>query len=567
MWQEDIAYRLKEASSAERKHIIAEYREKTGYSKARLYDIAKQYGFDSGRKTRGDKGKCELTDRQIEYVAAKIHVTSREVKGPIMPVAAALEDAIDNGIIERGQISAGRMQQLLRERQINKKALMAPEPYTPMRSLHPNHVHVFDVSVCVQYYLKGGKGLRIMDERDFYKNKLDKYLKIKTRLMRYVIVDHFSGAFFVFYFDAKGESQKNLYQFLIKAWQHKGHEKYPLRGVPFQMLMDSGAANSARAMVAFLERLGVKIPKGEPYNAARQGAVEVMHNIWEMWFESKLRLQPAHTIEDINEWAFDYVIWLNAERKHTRHGMARLQSWIQIKQNELRDLPSTEILQEIFSYRQEDFTRTVNRDYTISYKNKDYNLKHVEGIIPSMSKVIIVIKPFVEDQSVIDIIFNDKQYEIRAVEKLPAHLGGFRADAAIIGQEYKAQPETETQKAIKRFENMAYGEDRKKDAVPFAGQRVFGYHADKVGDIAFMPKKGTAIEVDRCIMDRIIPLHEFFKELKIAIGRIEPWLNQALREEYGDSITKSKAEEVISEIKAGTWKAASMRDDKQSAAM
>lgn len=549
MWKECLASELKNIKSSDRKSIIEDYMQKTGLSRARLYNIAKQHGFDSNKKERADKGNCVLTDRQIEFIAAQLHVTRREVKGPIKPVEAALETAFDNGIIERGRISVGRMQQILREREINKIALKIDRPYTPMCSLHPNHVHVFDVSVCIQYYLKGG--LKIMDERDFYKNKLDKYLEIKTRLLRYLIVDHFSGEFFPYYYEAKGENQKNLYDFLMRAWRPKEDNRFPFRGVPFQLLMDAGAANGAGAIVQFLERLGVEVPKGKPYNAARQGTVETMHNIWEAWFEADLRLQPAHTIEDVNAWSLDKAIWYNATRKHTRHGMTRSQCWQLIKAKEqLRDLPSEDILHALFYYKKEAFTRLVNRDYTISYNGKIYNLKHIEDIIPGHSKVIITIYPFLADQGIIGIEFKQKQYEVKVIEMLPAHLGSFRSDAAIIGQQYKSQPETLTQQAVKRFENMAYGENKKKDSIPFEGIVVHGIHADKVGNLAFIEKKGTPIEVDKSIMVKDISFTEFLKRLLQQVGPISKELNQHLRQEFGESIEITKAEEVIREIEA-----------------
>jgi hypothetical protein len=148
---------------------------------------------------------------------------------------------------------------------MSKVHMNAPTPHTPMQSLHPNHVHTFDVSVCIQYYLKNGR-LGIMDERDFYKNKIENFAKIKTRLLRYLLTDHFSGAFKVRYYNTTGESAENLWNFLKWAWGVQCHEKLPFRGVPFVLLMDTGSANKSHAILNFLERLEVTIPKGLPYN-------------------------------------------------------------------------------------------------------------------------------------------------------------------------------------------------------------------------------------------------------------------------------------------------------------
>jgi len=527
------------------REVFAKYNRLMKISKAQLYRIANKHGWTSGRKKRVDKGKCRLTDGQIEYIASLVHVTAREIKGPIMPVERAIEIAEDNGIIDRGQISVGRMQQILREKQINAKALKDVEPYIPMRSLHPNHCHVFDVSVCIQYYLKGGK-MGIMDERKFYRNKVDNYAKIKRRLMRYVITDHFSGSFYFRYFYAPGESEENLLRFFIEAWKNKENEKYPFHGVPFQIMMDSGAANTAGAVKSLLKELEVDVLEGLPHNPRRQGSAESAHNIIERHFESGLRIQPAVSEEELNQWAFDWAVSFNARKRHTRHGMTRSQCWLLIRPEQLRLLPAEEKCVELM--KRPAFTRRVNPDYTIHYKNDKYIVKHIDGIRPNMI-VPVRIRAF---SDALYVSFNDTTYEVQPIEKLPAELGGFRADAAVIGQEYKAQPETLTQKAKKRFENMAYGEEKKKDAVPFEGLKVFGHQAEKVRH-TFIERRGTPIELDRSIAAREISFAEFLRRLVREAGPISRELNQVLRTRYGSSIEISEAEEVIRKIQEGRW--------------
>lgn len=540
MWQAEFVERLKEARPGARKEILQVYITQTGHSKPHLYRIAKAHGFDTGRE-RSDKGvlKSGLTREQVEFIASLMYVTGRENKGPIMPIERALQIAVDNGIIEEGQVSHITLNRILRERQLSKRHLKAPEPHTELRSLHPNHTHVFDVSICIQYYLRNGR-LGIMDERDFYKNKPHNFEKVKTRLLRYVIVDHFSGAFHFKYYEAAGENRDNLFDFLKEAWAKKPDEKLPFHGVPFNLLMDNGAANTAKATVAMLERMDVKVPKGKPYNPQRQGAVETMHTVIEEWFESGLRIQPACDIETLNAWAYDLSAWFQAVKEHTRHGMPRSQCWMLIKPEQLRVIPPDDILQDLFANPEEECT--VHGDYSIRFRGNRYNVKHVEGLFVR-AKVKAILKPFKWPQ--IEVAYQGKHYDVEPITMLPAHLGGFRADAAVIGVDYKAQTETQTQQAEKRFENMAYGEERKKDSIPFEGTRVFGHHADKVENLTFIQKQGTPIEVDRHITSRSISMVEFFKRLRTEIGPISPELNQSLRARYGDSIDAKEAEEVI----------------------
>ena len=552
MIRQEIADQLKNTNPAERKDVIDYYQNLTGFSKQHIYQIANENGYKSNKKKRKDKGilKSGITKDQIEFVAALICESSREKKGAIMPVEVALEIAIDNGIIEHGQLSVGTMTRLLRERQANADAMSKETPHTEMRSLHPNHVHVVDASVCIQYYLRNGK-TSLMRDTEFYKNKPQNFEKIKTRLLRYLLVDHFSGAFFPYYFDTTGETQKNLYDFLLRAWENKGDERYPFRGVPFHILMDRGSANISKAIINLLiKNLDIKIPKGMPHNPRKQGSAEVTHNIWEKNFECRLAFKPAWSVEELNQWAFDYAIYYNATKKHTRHDMTRAACWMLIQKEQLRDLPSKDILTELFAEPEKECT--VDGAYTISFKGKEYNLKHIQGLFRG-AKVMAVYKPL--KNPVIDICYQDVVYESQPLpDRLPAHLGAFRSDAAIIGQEYKAQPETLTQQAVKRFENMAYGEEKKKDAIPFEGLIVHGIHADKVGNLAFLEKKGTPIEIDRSITVKEIPFMEFLKRLVQAAGPISKELNQQLRAEFGESIEIFKAEEVIREIEAkGAW--------------
>lgn len=549
MWQEDMTPELKSAKPRERKAIIAKYKERTGLSAQHLYRIAAEYGFDSGRKSRSDRGilKTGLTDRQIELVAALMYETGRENKGPIMPVERAIQIAEMNGYLDPGQVTPSTMNRILRERQMSKVHMNAAKPHTPMQSLHPNHVHVFDVSVCIQYYMKDGK-LGIMDERDFYKNKFDNFAKIKKRLLRYLLVDHFSGFFVFRYYNTTGETRENMWDFLKWAWAGNHHDKIPFRGVPFILLMDTGAANKSHAIVNFLERLEVTIPKGLPYNPRRQGACETTHTIIEEWFESGLRIQHGTSEEEINAWALDMMAWHQAIKLHTRHGMPRTQCWLLIKEDQLRELPEEETLQDIYMDKKE--TRLVSGDYKISFKGQDYDVRHIPGIAKD-AEVRIIQKLY--KKPLIDIEWQGTLYESAPIIMLPGVKGGFRADAAVIGQTYRAQPETLTQKAVKRFDNMAYGETKGKNDIPFEGMQVYGGLADQIS-VDFITKKGTPIEVNRGITETHISFTEFMKRLRAQRDEAVPsTMNAELRAQYENGIEIKEAEEVIRAIMEGTW--------------
>lgn len=555
-WEREMTDRLRRAVNGEKDKIISEYMALTGKSSATLYRIAGKHGFDSGRKARADKGaiRCGVTEGQLQFVSSLIQTTAREVKGVILPLSSAMQLAIDNGALKDGQISEARLQAILRELSMNSTALMSPDPSIRMASLHPNHVHVFDASICIQYYLKGKKGLAILDERDFREKKPKNFARIKNRIYRLILADHFSHYLFLKYYDAAGENQLMTYDFLVSAWRGGVHAKAPFRGVPQFLLMDAGAANVAKGILNLLERLGIEIPKNMPHNPRRQGSAEVAQNIVETHFEAGLRLCPATTIEELNEWAVDWSVWWNSKRKHKRHKMTRTGCWLTIRQEQLRDLPSDEILRDLFSCPEE--TRTVAQDNTISFRGETYRVKHIKGIRPK-AQVRVILRPY--DWPTVGVVYNDVEYLASPVGTMA---GGFAADAAVIGEQYKAQPDTEVQKVRKANEDLAYGEDRKKDDLPFGGTlAVFGHHADKVAAVP-MPRKGTYMEVGRDVAVKEIPIMEMFKRIKDSGVEMTKELNADLREAFGESISICRAEAVVSALVNGEdWKEAAPADD------
>lgn len=544
MWEHSFVEQLIAAKNGDKQKVINKYSEMTGRTAQGLYRIAVKNGYKTCRKRRSDKGSCELNDGQIAFVSAQIKLTAREIKGPIMPVEKALIIAEDNNIIERGSVSVSRMQSILAERQMNSAAIKAPTPHIKMRSLHPNHVHVYDMSVCIQYYLKGkNRGLGIMREDLFYKNKYENFAKVKKKLIRYVLVDHFSHWVWVKYYYTGGETQENLYDFLLSSWSGDKHAKIPFRGVPFCALFDKGAANISKAITTFLNRLDIKTPDSLPHNPRRQGSAEVAQNLVERWFESGLKMQPAHSVEDLNSWATDFCVWFNSTREHSRHKMTRTECWLKIKKEQLRELPEKQILH--YLYEKPGENRLVRGDYTISfcYKNHDvreYNVKHIEGLQPNRSRVEVLLRPF--NWPEIGVVHDQVEYLVKPIGHVA---GGFREDAAIIGEEFKAMPETKTQRAAKIADNLAYGEDHKKDAIPFEGLQVYGNQAEKV-TLDYLPKAGVEINTSQSgFENKEISIMEFMQKLLTSGVGITPELNKEIRNTYGKTILLAESKRLL----------------------
>ena len=551
-WQDDMVSRLKQAVNGEKDLVMDEYMALTGKSRQTLYRIAKRHGYAPGRKVRADAGRSVLTEQQIDCIFALIHVSGRERKGPIMPVEKALIIAEDNGIIERGLITASRLQTLLRERKMSKTCQLATDPHIPMRSLYPNHVHQVDASICIQYYLRPGSPLQILPRELFYKNKFENYAKIKRKIIRWVLTDHYSGAIYVKYYQSAGERAEDLFDFLASAWEPK-HEKFPVRGVPEILMMDPGAANKSKPVVALLRHLDVDVPAGLPGTPTRDGSVEKAQDLVERWFESGLKFNPASSIEELNECALDWCVWYNATKKHTRHGQARTTMWLRIPSDKLREMPDRDLLRHLFAHPSEE--RTVSSRYSISYRpgnaryeKQEYSLRHIENLMPG-AKVSVVMRPFSWPE--ISVIYDGQEYAAGPIEKDAA---GFATDAAIIGQEFKSLPETPVQRAAKRADNLAYGDEKKKGAIPFSDLQVMGNLSERVAH-DFMPRKGVPHALTSAdLPQKDIPVTTLFKRLIAEHGQISLGLNTAIRSTYGASIPEGEADRIAAEIAAtGTF--------------
>jgi hypothetical protein len=98
-------------------------------------------------------------------------------------------------------LSASAIIRALRQYRLHPDQLRAPAPAVQLASRHPNHVWQLDASICVLYYLKnpakgvkGDTGLRIMDEKEFNKNKPANVAKVvNDRVWSFEGTDHTTG--------------------------------------------------------------------------------------------------------------------------------------------------------------------------------------------------------------------------------------------------------------------------------------------------------------------------------------------------------------------------------------
>lgn len=534
----------------------------TGRSRQTLIRKLKALGYETGRAARNGGERC-LDEEQIQEIAAFIR-TSKSRKGRMaMDTGTAMLAARHKGIIREGQAAEGTVRRLLAEKKVSKRHQLEPTPHVNMRSLHPNHVHQVDATPCVQYYLHddGRVGIRDTDEEQLYKP--EKMRKVKRHLIRYLLVDHFSGAFYVRYYYAAGENWHNLFDFLFShAWREKPdwiREKYPFAHVPELLVWDAGSANQSAIIKRILDRLEVAHKPHLPGNPRGKGGVESMMWVWEQKFESLLRMEPATGLEDLNQKALDMCAFYNATKKLTRTEMTRMALWSIIKAENIRILPPLQVIQALAHSKPE--RRKVEGNLIVRYGGLSYDLHNIPGIARG-EKIEITVNPYRHPD--VTVMYEGKKYAATAIQYLPGIQGGFRADAVIWGEEHRAHRDTPAMKAGKEMDREATGAETQEEAqkalaakkpvqlhggLPFLGKLY-----EELEPISFIDRSSRAAEIPLTAQAeaRDIPRLKAAKWIKEELGSAwAPWMAQALKADYGDTVPEHDIPAIIERFQSG----------------
>jgi hypothetical protein len=508
-----FAQRLESARHGEKKTILAEVQQSLCWSKDKFYRELKALGWNSGRKKRKDSGSTCLSDDTINHAAALLATGTRANGKQIMELPNAASILTANGF--NVDCSTSTLRRVLRSRQASAKQLAAPTAHVQLKSLHPNHVHQVDPSLCLLYYPPGrqGKIQKFMDDDDFYKNKPQNLEKVANlRVWRYVLTDHTSGTIRVRYFEAAGENSMMLYQFLLWAWGEHNDSRCPMRGLPNVLLMDKGSANQSIAMKRALRALDVELLDHKAKNARAKGQVENANNLVEKLFESRILLEPVHSVEELNQKA---EAWQNAynantipgyDAIHGRHGMARYENWLTIRSyTTVRELPAPEVCRWLLTHKPE--TRKVARDLSISAthpcdkRSRKYDLSSLAGIYVGLEVLVTPLVLSGDAELLVYCTFQNAE-QCHQVKPVALDHNGFVMDGAVIGAEFKAKPDTAMEKARKQalqtaFPNLTEEEiakARQKKATPFDGKLDALSHLQDAYNPTYMPVKGEQVE-------------------------------------------------------------------------
>ncbi|KLS01891.1 hypothetical protein M686_03765, partial [Neisseria gonorrhoeae SK16942] len=472
-----------------RSAYLKQQAQELGISLATLYRKLEAVSVKPTRKRRSDAGKTELKPEEAKLISAVLAEAMRRNGKRLMPVRQAVEMLRANGKIEAARIdgetgeviplSENTITRALREYKLHSDQLLQPDPVSRMKSEHPNHCWQIDPSLCVLYFLpRQGKdtGLRVMKEEEFYKNKPKNVVKIENdRVWRYTGTDHASGTISVRYYFG-GETSANLCDFFIYMMQAKKDiGKDPFRTVPRMVMLDPGSANTSAAFKNLCKPLDVHVQINKPGNPRAKGQVEKANDIVETAFESGLRFTEVHDIDQLNALSERWMRYYNGTQKHSRHGMTRYQAWNKIKPEQLILPPPAEYCRELAVSAPKE--AKVSADLEIRFGGRVYSVKGIKGILVG-KKVLVGKNPWEANGARVATYDAEGNEVWVSVPEVVFDEMGFKADAAVIGAEYKAPADTDAQRHRKELDKLAMGAEtleaaaakRKGKAVPFGGK-------------------------------------------------------------------------------------------------
>jgi len=342
----------------------------------------------SGRKTnrspRADKGKTSVPAETLEMLSGMKRECVRGNGNKTLPTGVAMNVMQENGV--EITVSKSRYNALMRERNLDVDSIIASRSHIQTRPKHVNQVMQVDPSLCVIYYMHGRQF--IMRDEEFYKNKPGNYAKVLLKVWRYVRWEQASSSIDVRYFEAAGENQEVLFNFLhYTLCKQDNRLSY---GLPATLEMDKGSANTSHGILNWMEAMGVEVVTHAPGHSWAKGGVENANWLVETHFESRLKFEPVTSVEQLNASAASWVRDFNANaiphvecrvKRASGELLVRDELWQLIMRTpeHLIEIPEISVCR-YFLHSAED-TRQVKSNYLISFvhpeikKSRQYDLR------------------------------------------------------------------------------------------------------------------------------------------------------------------------------------------------
>lgn len=557
----ELARRLERAGHGGKGTLLAEAQSMFGWSVGKVYaELRRQAGYACERKTRADKGTTRVGGETLEFVAAMQRGSVRANGKQTMFTPLAGSIAAHNG--HDISVSTRHLNRLTRARRLGVRQQSEARAPVALRSLHPNHVHQVDPSLCLVYYLRGEQ--RIIRDDEFYKNKLDRLAKVQFKCWRYVLWDHASSTVIPWYVEAAGESPVNLYRFLMHAWGRQEGRRF--HGVPRILMWDKGSANTATPVQNLLRALEVRSITHAPGNARAKGGVEGANNLVETQFESRLRFDPVHSVDQLNHAASAWAEAWNAnalpgqDTRLRREGVApvaRYDLWMRIREDELRLLPPEAVCQAFLEGRVS--TRKVSRQLTISYAHPraerpcTYDVAGLAGVCAGDQ---LEISPLLFGNCAISLRvprFDGEDVTFRLEPRVDEYDGyGRPMSAPVIGETYAARPETDADRGAKRLDGLLYpgmtademDKARRSNAALMGGQVDAIRHLAEIEIPTALPRRGTDIAIQQAKFEAPPLSHMEAARALRALGVDRPDLHPWLAANWPEGVPEAALAEI-----------------------
>lgn len=566
----ELALRMDAPGGAPTTPMVQAAAEFLGWSVPTVYRQLKAVaGRDSGRKVRSDKGSTSVPTEALTALGAAQREAVRD-NGKQTLFTTTGRGMLENNGIEFG-VTNSQLNRLMRDRRLNVAAQRVATPVQPLRAPHPNHTRQVDPSLCLLFYL--GNKQHLMEDKEFYKNKLENYAKIKLKVYRYVDYDKASGAIVPWYVEAAGESQHNLFDFLMFAWGKQPGRL--IHGVPRYLVWDKGSANTSAAIKGLLAQLEVTPLEHAAGHARVKGGVENANNIVETQFESRLRFEPVKDVVELNAAAAAWAEAYNAnlipgqDTRLRREGlavpMARYDLWQMITAEQLRLLPSESVCRALMASRLE--TRQVVGKQSITFKHPaaertaTYSLRGLDGVNVGDT---VEVRALVFGDCAIQVQvprYDGEMLVYRLEPERDYDAFGQLQRAAVIGEEFKSPPKTEAQRAADAMDEAAYpGLDadelkkaRDKKVTPFGNALNAHSYLKEVEVPTFLPRTGTQIEAPAHAAALVPRLDATAAMLRIVakVGRhLTAAEHEFLSARYADGVPEDQIDALIDQFTA-----------------
>ncbi|WP_418720762.1 hypothetical protein [Bilophila wadsworthia] len=570
----DAARDLKKADpcNGERGRIVARLAETLNRSLNTTYNYLKKYGaWESGKKPRKGKGETCVPEALCRKVAGLVICGDRANGKRPMCIKDAVKrwEANGEGIAdpETGEVtmpSVETISRAMRRYGCHPDQLRVASPSVRMRTEYPNRLWQADASVCVLYRIRGTGNIGLMKEESYNEKKPENLIKIRnTRIVRYIVVDHCSGNFYLRYEQAAGEDAKGFLDTLIDAITDRGPQDV-MHGVPEILYTDPGPGPASSLVTGFCGQMGITPAQHVPGRARATGSVEKCQDIVECKFESRLRFLEVPDVAQLQVLADRWRRYFCATAIHTRTKKTRNDVWLSIPAEKLRTAEA-DVMHSIAAWGEvrcqvkDDFT--ISADTRTHYGVRRYDLRELgyHGL-QVRDSVSVRLNPYKAPSIIAVIEKPDGEKVSFEVPPMQFDGAGFDLGAPAFGEGFKAMPKTRAEKNLEAIKKEAYGVQsvEEADKMRRAGKPAYA-GIDIMADVkeapTYLKKAGTPLQVEEQKAD-VPPMKRLSFALMMRRDHPDVWRDENtdecaewLRTRYPDIVPGNEIEAVVERMR------------------